>query len=323
MANRLVLRTTGNIYKKENIATRIWKSRMMYLMFLPCIIFLAVFNYYPMYGITIAFKDYYILEGIFGSPWVGFAHFQRLFNSPDFGRVLSNTVIISLYRIVAGLPVPVILALMLNEIRPGYFKRFSQTVSYFPHFVSWIVVTSMFTQILSPNSGILNAAIKALGFKPIYFMAEPRFFRHILIFTGIWKEMGWSSIIYLALLTQVDPQQQEAAIIDGATRLQRILYINLPYVLPLVSINMILSMGRILNAGFDQIFNMANIRVLDVSEIIDVYVYRIGLQEFNYSFSTAVGLFKNTVGIIFVILSQLFLSWLNKRMGDREIYGLY
>lgn len=312
-----------NASLNDSFFKRVWKSRLLYLMFMPCVILLGLFCYYPMYGIIIAFKDFYILQGIMGSPWVGLKHFHELVTSLDFSRVLLNTIIISLYRIAAGLPVPILLALMINEMKDGAYKRFTQTVSYLPHFISWIVVTSLFTQVLSPSSGIINAIIKALGFKSIYFMAEPSLFRHVLVFSGIWKEAGWASILYLAVLSQVDQEVTEAAIIDGATRLQRIWHINLPYLLPIVSINMILSMGSLLNGGFDQIFNMVNPRVMDVAEIIDTYVYKLGMVNFNYSFSTAVGVFKNVIGVIFVIISQLFISWINKRGGDREIYGLY
>jgi putative aldouronate transport system permease protein len=309
--------------QRKSVWKRIWKSRMLYVMFLPCVVLLGIFNYFPMYGIVIAFKDFYILEGILGSPWVGLKHFLDIFENPDFLRVLSNTIIISVYRVAAGLPVPVIFALMLNEMRNGAYKRVAQSISYLPHFISWVVATGMITQILSPSSGFVNVVLKALGFEPVFFMAEPSMFRHILVLSGIWKEMGWASILYLAVLTQVDPEVTEAAIIDGASRLQRIWHINLHYVLPIVSINMILSMGQILNAGFEQIFNMVNMRVLKVADIIDTYVYRIGLLQFNYSVSAAVGVFKNVVGIVFVIMSQMFLSWMNRRLGDREIYGLY
>lgn len=315
--------TNLKINNRNNFFKNLWKSKSLYMMFLPCIILLGIFSYYPMYGITIAFKDFKILEGIGGSAWVGFKHFQDLFGSREFGKVLSNTLIISIYRLLAGLPAPLILAIMINEMRVGFLKKFAQTVSYFPHFISWIVVSTIFTQLLSPSSGIVNAIIKVFGGKPIYFMAEPSLFRHVLIVTGIWKEIGWGSILYLALLTQIDPSIYEASIIDGASRLQIIRYINIPFLMPLFAILMMLSMGRLLNGGFDQIFNMANIRVLEVSDIIDTYVYRKGIVDFNYSYSTVAGVFKNIVGLVFVMLSQLFIYWLNKRMGDREIYGLY
>ena len=246
-----------------------------------------------MYGLQIAFKDLNIIQGIWRSPWVGQKHFRDFFGNPAAMKVVRNTIEISLLRIAFGFPAPIILALLLNEVKDGFFKRFTQTVSYLPHFISWIIISAIFHAMLSPSGGVVNTIIKAFGGRPIYFMASPQWFRPVLIFSAIWKEVGWGAVIYLAALSGVDLTLYEAAIVDGATRLQRMRYISLPSITPVVTIVLILSMGGILNAGFDQIFNMYNVRVYDVADIIDTYVYRAGLVSMQYSFSAAVGLFKS------------------------------
>lgn len=262
---------------------------------------ILVFNYGPMYGLQIAFKDYRILDGIWGSPWVGWKHFERFFTSPVTLRVLRNTIEISMLRLLCGFPIPIILALMINEMKDGVFKRVTQSISYLPHFLSWVVIAAIFFFVLSPSNGIVNRIIVALGGKSIYFMNDPKWFRVVLIVSSIWQSVGWGSIIYLAALSNVDPALHEAAMVDGASRLQRIWYINVPSIMPVITISLILSMGGIMNAGFDQIFNMYSPRVYDVSDIIDTYVYRAGLVSMEYGFSTAVGLFKSLVGLIMVL----------------------
>lgn len=297
---------------------RIWQYRTLFLMLLPGLCFILLFNYGPMYGLQIAFKDYNIGKGIWGSPWVGLKHFRMFFSNASSLRVLRNTLLISIYRLLLGFPAPIILALLINEVGNKAFKRTTQTISYLPHFISWIIASGIIINILSPSTGIVNHVLKSLGIQPIYFMTDTRWFRSILVLSGIWKEVGWGSVVYLAAISSIDAEQYEAAIVDGATRMQRIRYITLPSMLPLISVMLILSMGGILNAGFDQIFNMYNSMVFEVADIIDTYVYRIGLVQMDYSFSTAVGFFKSTVGLTLMLIVQ----FMSKRLGSSE-YGLW
>jgi putative aldouronate transport system permease protein len=305
-------------HRRRSIFTEIWRNRSLFLMLMPGMAFILIFQYGPLYGLQIAFKDYSIGAGVWGSDWVGYKHFNLFFHSPASLRVLRNTVTISLMKLVFGFPAPIIMAIMLNEIGNQKFKRVSQTITYLPHFISWVIVAGIMTNILSPNTGIVNSVLKAIGIKPIFFMTSKLWFRPILVLSGIWKEVGWGSIVYLAAISSIDAEQYEAAIVDGATRMQRIRHVTFPSMLPLISIVLILAMGRILNAGFDQIFNMYNPMVYEVSDIIDTYVYRIGLIEMNYSFSTAVGLFKSLVGLILVLTVQA----ITRQFGDSN-FGLW
>lgn len=300
--------------KRPSIWHRIVKGRSLLLMLLPGLILIAIFDYGPMYGVQIAFKDFHIMEGIWGSPWVGLDHFKRFFTNPRVLKVFRNTIEISLLRLVCGFPSPIILALLINEVKSRFFKRFTQTVSYLPHFLSWVVIAALVYAMLSPSSGIINIVIQALGFKPVFFMAEPSLFRPILIVSSIWKEVGWGSILYLAALSNVDVHIYEAAIVDGANRVQRMWYISLPTIMPVVTISLILSMGGIMNAGFDQIFNLYNSQVYEVGDIIDTFVYRIGLLGMEYSFTAAVGLFKSVVGLVMI----LTVNSIARRLGDKR-----
>ena len=292
------------------------KNYDIFLLFLPVLAWYIIFCYLPMYGIVIAFQDFKLASGIAGSEWVGFAQFEKLFRSPSFLRVFKNSVEISLLRIVIGFPMPIILALMLNEIQNKYFKKISQTISYLPHFLSWVVLAGVFTQILSPSTGIVNKILNQLGVESIYFMGDPQWFRFTLISTGVWQSVGWGSIIYIAAITSIDTQLYEAAVIDGANRMQRIMKITLPSIAPVITIQLILTSGSIINAGFDQIFNMYNDSVMKVSDIIDTFVYRKGLVEMEYSFSTAVGLFKNIISLAFVVGT----NFIAKRVNDNGIW---
>jgi len=296
--------TVPRVIPKRGFASmwrEIKQGKYLLLMMLVPMGLVLVFNYGPMYGLQIAFKDYRILDGIWASPWVGFKHFQRFFTSPVTLRVLRNTIEISMLRLICGFPIPIVLALMINEMKDGVYKRVSQSISYLPHFLSWVVIAAIFFFVLSPSNGIVNKIIEALGGTPIYFMNDPKWFRVVLIGSSIWQSAGWGSILYLAALSSVDPSLHEAAMVDGASRLQRIWYINVPSILPVITISLILNMGGIMNAGFDQIFNMYSSRVYEVSDIIDTYVYRAGLVSMEYGFSTAVGLFKSLVGLIMVL----------------------
>jgi len=257
-----------------------------------------------MYGITIAFKDFSIIKGILGSPWVGFEHFEAMWNSPEFTRVLRNTLVISGLKLVFVYTSGIVLALALNEIFHDKFKKFVQSVTYIPHFLSWVIIGSVMVELLSPSSGLVNKIIMLFGGDPIYFLAEEKWFVPILVLSDIWQSCGWGSIIYLAAIAGIDPQMYEAATIDGAGRFRKIWYITLPSIMNVIIIMMIFNIGYIMNSGFDQIFNLYNPRVYEVSDILDTYVYRVGLIQMNYSFSTAVGVFKSVIGLALVLAAN-------------------
>lgn len=290
------------------------REKYLYLLLLPGFIVLLLFAYKPMIGILMAFQNYNIYDGIFGSEWVGFEHFKTFFSGRDFGPVMINTLKISILQLLIGFPMPVILAILFNEVRTGVFKKISQTVSYLPHFLSWVTIAGMMTTLLSPSTGLVNSVITALGFEPIYILAEKSMFVPILIISSIWKEVGWSSVVYLASLASLDQDVAEAATIDGCTRFQKIIYINFPYLMSTVAIMLILKTGGILNAGFDQIFNLQSPATYDVANVLDTYVYELGIQGFQYSLSTAIGLFKSVVGIIMVLLTNA----IAKKLSDGE-----
>jgi len=305
----------GTMQKKLKI---IKKDYFYYLMFLIVLAYFIVFSYVPMYGVTLAFKNYRILDGILKSPWAGMRHFNRAFSSPLFWQAFRNTLKISLLRLAVGFPAPIIFALLLNEINARFFKRFLQTASYLPYFISWVALSRIVSVILSPNNGIVNQILKYFGRESIYFITEPSYFVGVLIISGIWQSIGWGSVVYLAAITSVDQEQYESAYLDGANRWHCIRYITIPSILPVISIMLILNLGGILNAGFDQVFNLYSPLVYKVGDIIDTYVYRAGLLNSDFSFGTAVGLFKNVIGF-FLVVSTNFLA---RRFGEGE-YGLW
>lgn len=288
------------------------KNFDIFLLFIPVILFYLIFHYAPMYGALIAFKDYKIMKGFSGSEWIGFRNFIDLFNTPSFWEVFRNTIIISCLRLLFGFPAPIILAILLNEITNSVYKKLIQTISYLPHFLSWVVLAGIFTQFLSPSTGLVNQVITMFGGKPVFFMGAPDWFRFTLITTGLWQSIGWGSIIYLASIASINVEMYEAAVVDGANRLQQIMYITLPSLVPVITITLILSMGSIINAGFDQIFNMYNPNVYRVADIIDTYVYRKGLAGMEYSFASAVGLFKNIIAISLIFTTNAVAKRVNE-----------
>lgn len=300
----------------KRLAMQYIKNYDLFLLFLPVIVYYVVFAYIPMYGVVLAFKKFQLLGGITGSPWVGFDNFKEIFSTGSFYEVLRNTINISLLRLIFGFPAPIILALLLNEITNKWFKKIIQTISYLPHFLSWIVLTGIFVQFLSPTSGPINFLITTIGFKSIYFLGQPNWFIFTLISTGIWQGIGWGSIIYLAAISNIDQEMYESAELEGVSRFQRIIYITLPSIMPTVTILLILNVGGILNAGFDQIFNLYNDAVLNVADIIDTYVYRRGLNGMQYSYATAVGLFKNVIGFVLVLGTNA----ITKRMSEYALW---
>jgi len=277
------------------------KNWQLYVLFAPVLIYFIVFHYVPMYGVQIAFKDFMANKGIMGSPWAGFKHFERFFDSFYFWRIIKNTMGIGLYELAVGFPIPIILALMINEARSGRFRRFVQTVTYAPHFLSTVVVVGMIMMFLSPVSGLVNFIITSFGGEPIAFMTEPSWFKSIYVWSGVWQGMGWSSIIYLAALAGIDPQLHEAAKVDGAGWLRRIWHINLPGIAPTMTILLILNIGSVLGVGFEKIFLMQNSLNMEASDVIATNVYRSGILGAQYSFSAAVGLFNSIVNFILLI----------------------
>jgi putative aldouronate transport system permease protein len=284
--------------------TGVWRSIgrnwQLYLFILPALLYFVVFHYYPMYGLQIAFKNYRAVDGIWGSPWVGTLHFERFFNSFFFWTVIKNTLLINLYQL-ALFPVSIVVALSINELRNGPFKRFTQTVTYAPHFISVVVMVGIIIAFLHPVTGIVNLIIQSLGAQPIAFMSQPEWFQSVYVLSGEWQNLGWGAIIYLAALSAVDPQLHEAAIMDGATRLQRIWHINLPSILPTIVILLILQMGNFMAVGFEKIYLMQNPLNLSTSEVIQTYVYKTGLLQAQYSFSAAVGFFNAVINFIILI----------------------
>jgi putative aldouronate transport system permease protein len=279
------------------------RHRQFYALLLPAAVFLVLMHYVPMAGIVIAFKQFNIKGGLWRSPWVGLKYFKQMFETPSFLRILWNTIRISFLKILFGFPAPILFALVLNEIPGLRAKKIFQTISYLPHFLSWVVVAGLVLSLLSIQ-GPVNSLIASWGGKSVIFMQEPRYFTGILVISDIWKDIGWGSIIYLAAIAGIDVQLFEAAAMDGARRLQRIRHITLPSLVPIIVTLFILRIGGILNAGFDQVLNLYNPLVLNVGEIIDTYVYRTGLVQMQYSFSAAVGIGKNLIGFLLVILTN-------------------
>jgi len=302
------INSTGIINAISKTIKNYWANRYIVGMLYIGLTYYIIFCYIPMYGIQIAFKDYKFLKGIIGSPWIGFENFKMLFTGSGFLQVFKNTIIISFYKLTFGFPAPIILALMLNEVYNERFKRIVQTISYLPHFISWVIISGILLQVLSPSTGAVNYIIKLLGFQPIFFMGDSKWFRFTLVVSSIWKNVGFSSIIYLASVSNINPELYEAAYIDGATRLKRIIHVTIPGLMPVIMIQFILSVGSIINDDFDQIFNMYNEAVYDVADVISTYTYRMGLVNLQYGFSTAVGLSKNIISFILIIITNVITS---------------
>lgn len=276
----------------------------LWLMVIPAVTYMLLFVYKPMGGVLIAFQDYSLKKGIWGSEWVGFENFTRLFKSYWFPVILKNTLTISLLSLALSFPAPIILALAANEIRSEKRKRLFQTVSYAPHFISTVVVCGMITVFLSPESGIFNILLKLVGVDPVAFLAKPNAFKWIYVLSGIWQSVGWSAIIYIAALSGVDKNLLEAAEIDGANRIQRIRYVNFPVLIPTIVIMFILRCGSILGVGYEKVYLLQNPANLSASEVISTYVYKVGLEKADFGFSTATNLFNNVVNCIVLLLSN-------------------
>lgn len=290
---------------RKSLWRGIRKHKLHLLMIVPVIAQFIIFKYLPLYGITLAFKDFQMLKGIMGSPWVGFDNFRKLFESLEFFRVFKNTIVLALLNFAFGFPAPIILALMLNEMRGKVFKRVSQTISYLPHFVSWVILAGIFMEVLSPSRGPVNWLIKALGGKPIFFLGDPDWFRPTMVITSIWKGIGWGSIVYLAALGGINEELYDAARVDGCGRFKRIWHVTLPGILPVVTIMLILATGNLVNDNFDQVFNLQNAGVINnVGEVLGTYIYKQGVQQADYSRSTALELFRNLISLVLVLTTN-------------------
>lgn len=290
--------------------------RLFYLMMLPGLLYFAVFRYLPMFGLVIAFKDYDIFKGIWASEWVGLKNFKELFHSSDFWNVLTNTLKISFAKIVIGFPIPIILAILLNEMRSVRFKKVIQTLLYLPHFLSWVVIGGIMLNLFSPVFGLAGEFFRATGIEPVNILAQKSTIFGVVIASDVWKECGWSTIIFLAALTQVDASLYEAAKMDGANRFKQMIYITLPAISGVIILLLILRIGKIMNAGFEQILVLQNAVTRESIDIFDTYVYREGLQRGEYSFSSTVDMFKSVVAFIMVVGADK----ISKKFGEEGLF---
>ena len=294
--------------------------RYLHLMVLPGLAFFLLFKYVPMYGIIIAFKNYKGAAGgfsaIMSAPWIGLKNFEIFFNSLYCERVFKNTIYLSLLRLIFSFPAPILLALMINEIRANWFKRTVQTVTYMPYFLSWVVVAGLLNTLLSPDNGAINTIIKMAGGQPVYFLTSKQWFRPILIISEIWKNIGYGSIVYLAAITSIDQEQYEAARVDGANKLQQIIHITLPALSEIIAIMLILQIGKMFDDNFDQIFNLYSPSVYEVSDVFETYIYRNGIQQSKFSYSAAVGLVKSVLALAMIVFSNKA----SKKLGAQGLF---
>ena len=307
-----------NRYQTKNIQAKIKKHRSLYLFILPGLIISVLFHYLPIYGVSIAFKNFNPILGISGSNWVGLRYFTKLFQSIFFWRILENTLVINIMQLAIGFPAPIILALLLNEIKNVQFKRAAQTITYLPHFISWVIVGGFVVEMLSPNSGVIAMVSQALtGEKnEAFLLIQPQWFRWILVYSGIWKTVGWGSIIYIAAISGINPELYEAAIIDGSNRWQQVIHITLPSIAPTITILFILRVGQIMGTNFDQIYVLYSPNVYSTGDVISTYVFREGLGKGQYSYTTAIGLFQSVIGFVLMLISNT----VSKRISSNSLW---
>lgn len=306
---------TAVVNSNGKLFLRIKRNRDYYLMLLPALIYVLLFCYAPMYGLQIAFKNYKMSLGVAGSPWIGFRNFTDFFSSYYFVTLIKNTLVLSLYSLLVGFPIPILIALILNELT-GKFKKFTQTILYAPHFISLVVLVSTLNCMLSPSQGVVNTILEMFGLDRVYFMANPSYFPHLYVWSGVWQGMGWSAIIYLAALSGVDPTLYEAADMDGASRLQKIIHINIPALMPTIIIMLILRVGQIASVGYEKVYLMQNDLNISTAEVISTYVYKRGLINSNYSFAAAVDLFNNVINVTLVLIANK----ISKIISDTSLF---
>ncbi len=303
-------------FKLLNEGKLLKRDLFLYLLVFPGLLYFLVFKYIPMWGVLIAFQEYSPYLGFLHSEWVGFEHFQRLFSNPEFYRIFRNTMAINLLSLVFFFPLPIILSLMMNELRLQWFKKTIQSIVYLPHFLSWVVIVGMSFLMLSQSEGVINQLLVVFGYEKIDFLTNPDYFWILLTLQSIWKEVGWGTVLFLAAIAGVDTQQYEAAKLDGAGRLKQMWHVTLPAIRNVIIILLILRIGHIMDVGFEQVYLMMNGAVSEVAEVFDTYVYRVGILQAQFSYSTAVGLFKSFIGVALVI----FANWLAKKMGEDGVY---
>jgi putative aldouronate transport system permease protein len=303
-------------YGKEIVIKSLIRDRYLYFMLIPFILWYLIFQYKPMYGLIIAFKNYSVFKGIGASPWVGFDNFLTFFQGPYFWRTIKNTVLISFYSLLFAFPAPILLALLLNEIKSVMFKKTVQTLTFLPHFVSIVVVAGIVTNFLSPSSGLFNLVLEKLGFEKIYFLVVPDYFRSIFISMNIWKEVGFSAILYIAALSGINTELYEAAVIDGANKLRQVIHVTIPGILPTIMIMLILAIGNLLEVGYEAIILLYQPATYATADVISTYVYRAGLQGGSYDLATAVGLFNSIVGLVLVVMANR----LSKRFTENGLW---
>ena len=301
--------------KQKRLLHKILVNTDLYLLILPALVVLFIFRYLPIYGIQIAFKDFNIRLGIEGSPWVGLKHFRQLFNSPDFFRIFRNTLLFNLYRLIFQFPIPIIMALAIYEVRNRTFKRSVQTLSYLPHFLSWVVIGAIFMNLLS-TQGIVNSVIRLFGRDPVVWLAEARYFRSMLVISDAWKNSGWGSIVYLSAIMSIDTDLFEAARADGAGVLRRMWHITLPCIRPTIFFIIMLRLSAMLGSDVEQILVLYSPVVYDVGDVISSYVYRVGLTNMKYSYSSAVGLFSSVIGFILLVSA----NYTSRAFGERTLW---
>lgn len=316
-----VLDTLDKAVKKDALShpkvrlARFWRDRWVYLLLVPGLVYFLVFQYLPLLGNIIAFQDFSPFLGFFDSPWVGLNNFARLFTDPDTAIVVSNTLIISLLQIVFAFPIPIVLALMLNAVPNPVFKRFVQSALYLPHFISWVIIISLFQQILG-GDGFVNNLIRGAGGQPLNIMSNPDFFKPLVVLQVIWKDSGWGTIIFLAALSSIDPTLYEAAVMDGANKWQRIWHVTLPGLRGIIILLLVLRLGTVLNTGFEQIFLQRQAVGLDAAEVIDTFVYTRGVQSGDWSFATTVGLVKGIIGLVLILAANRAA----KKVGEEGLF---
>lgn len=302
--------------RKSSVWKHVKRDRYLYLLLVPVAAYFLLFKYAPLYGEMIAFKNYRLTDGIGGSQWVGLLHFRKLFESTEFYVVLRNTLLLNTYNLIVAFPVPIILAILLNEVGVNWYKRLLQNLLYIPHFISWVVLGSIIIALLSPSTGLVNQVIQLFGFEPVYFMTDRFWWPITFVGSGIWKEAGFGTILYLASMATIDPTLYEAAKIDGASKLRQIWHVTLPGIRSTAAILLILQVGRIMDVGFEQVFTLRNPAVSSVAEVISTYVYTRGIVNLQYSYTTALGLFQSLVALLLIIAVNRVI----KAMGERGLW---